>query len=454
VRLMTTLIKNGTVIDPSAHIEAKLNPVLENGTVRELTTGEPDCDAVIDATGLIVAPGFIDIHMHEEPFRRPEDTLSDTILGKMLRMGVTTAVGGNCGDNSWNPLELLDYADTCGAPVNVAQFAGHGYYRHQAGHHDKYTKVTPEEREKLVQGLRTAVEGGCVGVSFGIRYVPGLDEAELLAAASVCRRSGKLISAHIRDDAAMVIPSLMELIRIGEKQGVPVQVSHIGSMGGFGQMAEMLRTIDLYRGNGMDITADCYPYYAFSTEIGTTTYDDGWLERYDCDYSALLICDGKYKGMRATKEIFEELRREAPDTITVCYVMKESDVDMALQHPGVMVASDGLLNGSQGHPRAAGTFPRFLRNYACSGRISMSEAISKLTTLQAKKLGLEKKGRLTAGADADLVLFDPARVRDTATFEDPAAIPEGIEYVFVGGELACRRGEILKGCCGKAVRKF
>lgn len=451
---MITLIKNARVIDPAEKIDSRLNLLLENGKVRELTLETPECDKVIDAEGLIAAPGFIDIHMHEEPLRHPGDALSDTILGKMLRMGVTTCVGGNCGDNNEDPLELLNKVDTVGAPVNLALFAGHGYYRRLAGHRNKYTKTTPGEREKLVQGLQLAVDGGCVGVSFGIRYIPGVDEEELLAAAGVCQRSGKLISAHVRDDASMIIPSVLELIRLGEKLGIPVQVSHIGSMGGFGQMRETLQLMDLYRANGMDITADCYPYYAFSTEIGTTTYDEGWLERYDCDYSALLICDGKYSGMRATKEIFEELRAEAPETITVCYVMKETDVDMALLHPGVMVASDGLLNGAQGHPRAAGTFPRFLRNYACSGRISMSAAIEKMTTLQAKKLGLTGKGRLTPGADADLVLFDPAAVRDTATFETPAGVPEGVEYVLVGGETACRRGEILKGSCGRAVRKF
>ena len=175
-------------------------------------------------------------------------------------------------------------------------------------------------------------------------------------------------------------------------------------------MKEMLEVIDAYKANNYDVTADCYPYYAFSTRIGETTYDDGFLERYDTDYSVIEVCEGKYKGRRCDKEIFDELRRDAPETITVCHVMKPEDVDMALLHPNVMLASDGLFNNGQGHPRGAGSFPRFIKNYVKTGKISLYDAVNKMTTMQAEKLCLDKKGRLNVGSDADIVIFDLEKI--------------------------------------------
>ena len=126
-------------------------------------------------------------------------------------------------------------------------------------------------------------------------------------------------------------------------------------MAGFGQMKQLLRQVDGYRMNGIDVACDCYPYFAFSTRIGATTYDDGWLERYHCDYSACQLTEGKYKGQRCTPETFAEMRRDFPECLTVCYVMDENDIRMAFADPGVMVGSDGLIDNGHGHPRAAGT---------------------------------------------------------------------------------------------------
>ena len=166
------------------------------------------------------------------------------------------------------------------------------------------------------------------------------------------------------------------------------------------------------------------------------------------------ICEGKYKGLRCNAEIFEELRREAPETITVCHVMKHEDVDMALLHPNVMLASDGLFNNGQGHPRGAGTFPRFIKNYVKTGKISLYDAINKMSTMQAKKLGLDNKGRLNVGSDADIVIFDLENISDNATFNNPAAKPEGIEYVIIAGEVAAEKHAIINDSLGKSVRKY
>ena len=225
-------------------------------------------------------------------------------------------------------------------------------------------------------------------------------------------------------------------------------------MAGFGQMAEFLAFIAEYRMNGLDVSCDCYPYYAFSTSIGAATYDEGWMERYHCGYDVIEICEGKYRGQRCTKEIFEEERREHPEHLTVCYVMKEADVDRALQDPNVMLGSDGIMNNGQGHPRAAGSFPRLFAEFVRRGKLSLYEAVKMCTAMPADRMGLPRKGSLQAGADADIVIFNPAAVTDRATFAEPTLPPEGIACVLINGEIALRQGEIINGRLGKAVRKL
>ncbi len=447
------LIKNGRVIDPANGVDAKLNLLIADGKIADITREEPDCGCVIDAAGKCVTPGFIDIHMHEEGLDISTGKIRDSINLAMLRMGVTTALGGNCGENYMDPADYLDDLDRNGGWINMAMMAGHGYFRQKAGHRDKYTPLTETELTGTTALLQEALDSGCMGVSFGIRYIPGIDERELAACVSLCRSSGGLVSAHIRDDAQHVFGALEEIIQVCEKFDVPLQVSHIGSMGGFGQMKEVLEMIGLCRERQLDVTADCYPYYAFSTGIGETTYDDGFLERYGTEYAAIEICEGAYQGQRCTPELFRQLRQDAPQTLTICHVMKPEDVDLALMDPAVMIASDGLLNRGQGHPRAAGTFPRFIRNYVRTGRISLYDAVNKMTTLPAAKLGLTGKGRLNKGADADLVIFDPEKIEDRATFEHPTAAPAGIDEVLIGGRIALRGGEAVNGRLGRAVRR-
>ena len=448
---MRTLIYGGRVIDPANRVDGNLNLLIENGKIAWAGQGMPEADALVDATGKIVTPGFIDIHLHEDPVR--EGKIAQCIFPMALRQGVTTVVGGNCGSNTYDPVEYLDLVDRDGTAVNVALFAGHSHYRYAAGAMDKYGAATEEQRREMEAMIRKALDGGCVGVSFGLRYVPGTDRDEFFRAAACCKESGKMVSSHVRDDADAIFDAIDEFCAVGVEYVLPVQISHIGSMGGFGQMEGVLRQIDGYKLRGMDIAMDCYPYFAFSTELGATTYDPGWLERYHCDYDVLEFCEGKYKGQRATKQTFEEQRREFPDCITVCHVMQESDVRLAFTHPAVMVASDGLVSDGQGHPRAAGTFPRFLAEFARKGTLSLYQAVEKMTAFPARRLGLENKGRLNVGADADIVIFDFDTVCDRATFPDPALAPVGIEAVFLGGEPVLRRGKILNSHCGRAIRK-
>lgn len=448
---MKTLIYGGRVIDPANRVDGLLNVLAENGKIAWVGAGMPQADRKIDATGKIVAPGFLDIHMHEDPVG-DDGRLKPCISETMLRMGVTTALGGNCGINYHDPVDFLKLVDRDGAPINMAMLAGHEYFRKAAGATDIYAPATEDQKQKMEKNIRQALDQGCLGVSFGLRYVPGANRDEFFRAAACCRESQKLIASHVRDDADGIFAAIDEFCEAGVTYHLPVQISHIGSMGGFGQMKAVLEQVDGYRMRGLDIAMDCYPYFAFSTKIGTPTYDPGWLDRYHCDYSVLEFCEGKYKGQRATRETFEEMRRDFPECITVCYVMKPEDVTLAYAHPGVMVASDGLLNQGQGHPRAAGTFPRFLAEFSRNGEIPLYTAIEKITALPAARLGLSGKGRLNVGADADITVFDYEKIRDGATFAEPVLPPEGISWVLIGGEIAAKDCRIVNGNLGKAIR--
>ena len=448
---MKTLIQNGVVMDPANGVRGSLNLLVEDGKVLACTQDAPQADRIIDASGCVVCPGFIDIHMHEDPLD-PDGRIAPCIFETMLRMGVTTAVGGNCGLNICDPLRYLALADQQGIPVNLALFAGHEYFRNAAGAQDKYAPISLSQREHMLKGLRAALDGGCMGVSFGIRYVPGIDEAELDSCMALCSDGRGLVSVHLRDDADHLFGAVDEVVRPARKYGVSLQISHIGSMGGFGQMQRLLNQVDTLRSAGMNLACDCYPYSAFSTRIGETTYDNGWLDRYRCGYDACQLTEGKYAGMRCTKEIFEELRRDDPECITVCHVMRADEVELALRHPQVMPASDGLLDQGRGHPRAAGTFPRYLRRHVLDAGLDLYEGVRKITADPAHRLGFPQKGSLHPGADADIVIFDPSSICDRATFEQPALPPNGIRFVLVGGELAAQDGRIVNAALGRSIR--
>lgn len=451
---MITVVKNGRVIDPYNNIDSKLNIVIKDGKILEITPYEISGEKNIDATGLIVCPGFIDIHMHEDMYHNEEDYLDEWIAKSMLNMGVTTCIGGNCGINLTEPLTYLDAVDRLKLPVNIGLMAGHTNIREcVVENSDKYNPIQTDDIKKIMYTAREYLEGGCFGISYGIRYVPGITELELIEVSKACKPENKIINAHVRDDAKNIIWATKEFIKVGMKLDIPIQNSHIGSMGGYGQMKELLRLLDSVKSSGLDITSDCYPYYAFSTRIGETTYDDGFLERYNIDYDSIEISEGKYKGQRCTRNIFDELRKNSPDTITVGHVMNEKDIDMAILHPNVMIASDGFLHNEQGHPRAAGTFPRLIDKYVKTGKLSLYDAINKMTTMQAKKLGLSNKGNLSKGSDADITIFSYDEIKDNATFDNPIKKPDGIKYVLIKGSVALKDGEIVNGKLGTSVRR-
>lgn len=460
--MRTVFIHGGRLVDPAQGVDGLADLVCVDGKVSKVIPAPtPEsaewwrqrADTVIDASGKIVCPGFIDIHMHEDPFDTGEDFITHNITKSMALMGVTTAVGGNCGSNEGAPDRYLDVIDRDGAPVNLALMAGHTFLRRKCGGTDKYDGVSDGAVAEMVKAGERYLDAGCIGVSFGVKYVPGTRWEEIIALTRLCRKGDKLVASHVRMDVDGVFEACRELADMGREGGVKVQFSHVGSMGGYGQMERLLKQIEGYRAEGIDLMCDCYPYDAFSTQIGATTYDAENFAAYRSDYSHILLCDGPYAGQRCTKEIFDEMRMSRPDTMTVGYFMEQADVDMALMAPFTMLGSDGIRNGDQGHPRAAGAFPRFLKQYAASGKMPLSEAVAKVTAMAARRLALPQKGSLKPGCDADIVVFDLEKIEDRATYTQPVLTPVGIEWVLIGGETAVKNGKLIRDDLGRAVRR-
>lgn len=450
--VLDLVLINGLVIDPANRVMSKLNVGVNEGKIAAVTSNVLEGKSVIDCSGYIVTPGFIDMHMHEDPIDNSGNGFKHCISLSMMRMGVTTAIGGNCGLGPSDPVEYLSLADLEGYPVNIGLLSSHSNLRAAFGELDRYRDVSKAVIEKMSDKLRKELDGGTLGLSFGVRYIPGLDNIELEMLASVVSHKNKLLAAHVRDDAKEVIPSILELTSISGKMGAKLQISHIGSMAAYGQMEEALTFIDGLFASGLDVGSDCYPYSAFATLAGSTTFDEGFLERYNCGYDALRATQGIYRGKILDEKSFLEIRNYHPEHLIVAHVMKKEEVDLAMKHPRVIIASDGMLNEGHGHPRAAGTFPRVLGRYVREqGVLSLYNAIQKMTELPATRLGIDK-GKLSVGSEADITVFDPNSVVDTADFEDPLKPPVGIRYVIINGEIALNNGEILRYDLGRAVR--
>lgn len=444
-------INHGLVIDPANRVQSKLHIGIQNGLIACLSLVPLTGKTEIDAEGLIVAPGFVDMHMHEDAYDPQTDSFAVKIFDCMLRMGVTTAIGGNCGIGPSSPVDYLAAADRVGLPVNVGLFAAHNEVRRHWCQ-DKYATVSAQVAESMAETLGDQLAAGCIGVSFGLRYVPGTSWEELQTLSAVAGRNKKKISVHARDDAAFVLGAFQELIDTAKQQQVRLLLSHIGSMAAFGQMEQVLAMVDHACVSGAEIGMDCYPYTAFCTAIGSTTYDAGFLERYGIGYEAVEITGGPYRGQRCNEAIFREVRKETPEILAVAHVMREAEIDLALSHPRVAMASDGILVDGFGHPRAAGSFPRFIAEYVRKKRcLTLYDAIRKMTALPAEYIGIAK-GSLSVGADADVVLFDAAKIADAADFAAPLQEPKGIERVIIGGEVALGDGEIIRRNLGKSVR--
>jgi N-acyl-D-amino-acid deacylase len=473
----TRVLYNGEIhtMDPRnprvSAIAMKGDKIIAVGSLRSLDRYiKRGVTSVRDVDGLVVAPGFIDIHFHD--FGGDKEAVLN------LRQGVTTTVTGNCGQSEatihetdlasrTNGVDIAAFvasAKATGFPHNMATYVGANSLRHVVGITDAYTAATPAQIQQMIPLAAKAMNDGAVGVSFGTEYEPGQSYDEIVALARVAAQHNRLIASHVRtgtpEPPITVVDSINEIIKAGREAGCPaVQISHIGSMAAR-MMPASLAAIEAARAQGLDVTCDCYPYNHWSTSIQSAVFDSGWQTRFGVTYSDIVICSGPYLGQTCDEALFNQLRAAAADTVVAVNAIPEPDVVNVYQRHYCMVISDSYAfydsstNEWNGHPRGAGSFVRALGKYVREdGVMSLDQALYKMTVLPAWRLGIKSKGMLRAGCDADVVVFDKDRVKDTAWFTPGTNgnAPIGVEWVYVGGQLACLGTEYTGTMSGKVL---
>jgi len=444
------VLRGGRVIDPESGLDAVRDVGITGGLIGAISEDPLPGRDVIDVSGLVVSPGFIDLHAHGQ------DPFSSRL---QAQDGVTTALeleGGTGDADAW-------YAEREGkAVINYGASASHGRIRGQVmGGQQAAVRnaATLEQLDMMESRLRDELAKGALGIGYGIQYTPGARREEIFRLFQMSAEEGVTNFVHIRY-AGMVEPgssieAVHEMIGDAAATGASVHIVHIGSSG-LRQVPTLLEMIDGAQARGLDVTTEVYPYTAASTDIQAAIFDPGWRERLGADYSDI---EWVANGERLTEETFGT-RREQGGTI-IAHIIPDESVRLALGHPGVLVASDGtpFVNG-RAHPRGAGTFSRVLGRYVRElGVLSLPDAIRKMTLMPAQRLEgfvpqMRAKGRIRVGADADITVFDPATVLDNATFDDPAQPSSGIIHVIVAGTPVVRDGTLLDGVTpGQAIRR-
>ena len=437
------VILNGRVIDPESQTDAVRNLGITNGKIRSISAARLNGKNVIDARGLVVSPGFIDLHQHgqnEENFRLKAVD------------GVTTAleleVGTGDVDRWYDERQgksLLNYGVSVGhlaarmaAMKEPVTFLPTG----EAARRVATAAEINEMKDRIEQGLRK----GALAVGFGIQYTPQASHWEILELFRIAATFNASCHVHMRHagakDPGGSIQALQEVISAAAITGAPLHVVHIHSTGG-PATPKLLQIISDASRQKLDITTECYPYIAGMTDIKSAIFNEGWQEVFGIDYKDL---QWAATGERLTKETFEKYRKTGG--MVAVFSMTEEIVREALRYPLTIIASDGILDNGKGHPRTAGTYSRVLGKYVREERVlTLMEALAKMTLMPAKRLerrvpAMNNKGRIRAGADADLAIFDAQTISDRATFQEPAREATGMRYVIVNGVVVVKDGKV------------
>jgi N-acyl-D-aspartate/D-glutamate deacylase len=450
------VIANGRVIDPESGLDAVRNVGIQGGVIRALTEEPLAGRETIDARGLVVSPGFIDLHWHGV---RPESHRYQAMDGVTASFELEVGVADV---DRWYAeragREPIHYGVAIGhIPVRMAVKADKGEFL-PSGPGAK-AAVSAEELAEIARRIDHGLQRGAVAVGLGIVYTPAAQSWELLEVFRLAAKYGTFTHVHVRGASSAAgagadrEAGLLEVIALSAATGAPVHVAHIQSSGQ-GSTARMLGVIADARRRGLDVTTECYPYTAGATRIESFLFDS-WMDRPASDYAKLQWVK---TGERLTRESF--LRYREQGGLVLIHANTEEVIRTAVAHPLTMIASDGFdVAPGEGHPRSAGTYSRILGRYVReAGLIGLPEALRKMTIEPARRLearvpAMRNKGRIREGADADITIFDAARVMDRATFEQPAQFSEGIEYVFVEGVPVVARGELNESATpGRAIR--
>ena len=494
------IVRGGTLADGSGEDPRRADVGVRGGRIARVgSLSDEKAERVIDATGLVVAPGFIDIHTHA-------DDLADRPAGdNFVRMGLTTIVAGNCGSSTVAVGEGLDRIRRRGVALNFATLVGHGSVR-AAVMGSERRAPTDRELERMRGLVERAMKEGAYGLSTGLQYVPGTyaETGEIVALARVAAAHGGLYASHMRNEGTEIDKAVAEAIAVGEAARCPVQISHlkIDSPRHWGASGRVLATLDAARARGVDVRADQYAYTAGSSSLGIRfpswaleggetrireRLDDastwsriktemrGLLEErgfHDLDWAVIAryAPEPSWNGLSLRKVAARTRGSEALDdqletarqmlrkggAQMVYHFMSEDDLERILRHPQVMVASDGSVVGAgegQPHPRSYGNNVRVLGRYVRERHsLALAEAIRKMTSLPASQLGLRDRGLVKDGYAADLVVFDPEKVADAATYEAPHQTAHGVLHVIVNGVPVVLDGRSTGARPGQALR--
>ena len=485
------IIRGGKVVDGSGNPWYHADIAIKNDRIAEIgQLSNHEAKRVIDAHGLVVAPGFIDPHTHalRGIFEVPN-------AESALLQGVTTLTEGNDGSSPY-PIDR-HYADIDNLRIspNWAVFVGQGTIRQRVIGFG-LRKATPDEMERMKQMVRDAMEQGALGISTGLFYVPGsfTSTEEVIELSKVAAEYNGIYISHIREEAAQLIDSVQETIRIGEEADIPVQITHHKVIGveNWGASIESLRLVDEARKRGVDVTIDQYPYTASQTSINALIpqwaqaggreemlsrinsaetystiknevvakilYDRGggdpknvFISRnsWDPDMAGKNLAElAVDAGLEPTPEnaadvVFDIIR--GGGATAVYHAIGPEDVDRIMQHPATAIGSDGpvgVFGEGAPHPRQYGTFARVLGLYVRERKIlSLEEAIRKMSSQSARRLGIHDRGLITKGYFADIAIFDPDEIIDKATFENPHQYAIGTKFVLVNGTVVVENGQ-------------
>ena len=454
------VLHGGRVMDPATGLDSVRDVAIQDGKIVAISAEPLTGEEVIDASGKVVAPGFIDLHSHGQ-------TTGDMQI--QARDGVTTALEMEIGVFPVAPW----YASMEGkAPVNYGATVSHVSSRFHVFHgidvghwptngatiaalgvrpDGANQAATPAQVDSIAALLRKGLAEGALGVGFGINYTPAATTDEIAAMFRVAKAAGVTAFVHTR---AFGIAAIREAIETAKETGASLHIVHIGSSA-LNDMNDALPLIDSSRAAGMDLTTEVYPYSAASTLLESAMFNPGWQQNLKIGYGEL---EWSATGERLTKETFEKYRKEGG--YVVMYMMKDANIERAIAHPNIMIATDGIpfVNG-KAHPRGAASFSRVLGHYSREkGLLPLMDALAKMTIMPARRLeayvpAMKNKGRITVGADADITVFDPSTILDQATFAEPMKPAVGMSHVLVNGTFVVRNGELVPDARpGKPVR--
>jgi N-acyl-D-amino-acid deacylase len=472
INAQSLLIRGGTVIDGTGSQARRADIRIVNERIAAIGKLKPQAnERVIDAMGLIVAPGFVDVHNHSERGLMNEPTARSQIL-----QGITTLAVGPDGGSPFPISDYLKGIEQQRAAVNVAAFVGHATVRQRVMGKDFQRVATNEEIAKMADLVEQAMREGAVGLSSGLEYDVGnpATTEEVIALARVAAKHGGIYMSHVRDEADLAFDAFKEAIRIGREAKIPVQISHIklGTVGVWGKAEAAVALFAEARKAGLDVTADCYPYEAWSSTITvlipSRRHDDATAVSKgladvggganvlitNCsrhrDYEGKTLEQIAQASQRTATEVYIEIVKDGGASV-VCKSMIEADIRTFYQQPWVMVASDGGIGGR--HPRGAGSFPRVLGRYVRESKwLTLEEAIRKMSAQPAARIGLRERGQLKVGWRADVVVFDANSVIDRSTMTDPLIEPIGITHVLVNGVPVVEAGQVTNALPGQVLR--